>query len=387
MRPATVAVAGSGLAELTCAWLLAARGHPVRLRPRPAGGPRPLLLGDDTLALLHALWGTEAADGPTGDSHRLTHRHARWTPDRDAGPPLPQPAAVVDGARLARRLLARLADRYPDAVSDEPARVGPPGRLARPQSMGMAGVVRPGTRVPPVQPDTPVSPDAQGPPVRHDTPVPPVPSDVAVPQWTVTATPPAREGAYRTAGRRHLLAGEAPCAAGQDDTTSRLERTDDAWLHLTPLGDGNALLQAMVPGPVEHPARHLARLLVRSPLAARLAQPPATAVALPAAPRLHRAPAAPPSGRAPGLLLVGAGAIRYDPLSGTGTAQALRTAVLAAAVIDSAAAGTPADRLCAHYTARLRTAFRDHLATCARLYPQAFASPAWQHELDACRPG
>ncbi|MEH6374220.1 hypothetical protein V7793_07755, partial [Streptomyces sp. KLMMK] len=218
MRPATVAIAGSGLAELTCAWLLAARGHPVRLRPRPAGGPRPLLLGDDTLALLHALWGTEAADGPAADSHRLTHRHARWTPDRDSGPPLPQPAAVVDGARLARRLLARLADRYPDAV-----------------------------------------------------PVLPVPSDAAVPQWTVTAAPPARESVYRTAGRRHLLAGEAPCVAVQDDTTARLERTDDAWLHLTPLGDGNALLQAMVPGPVEHPARHLARLLARSPLAARLA--------------------------------------------------------------------------------------------------------------------
>ncbi|MCX5009691.1 NAD(P)/FAD-dependent oxidoreductase [Streptomyces sp. NBC_00555] len=352
MRPTTVAIAGSGLAELTCAWLLAARGHRVRLRPRPAGGPRPLLLGDDTLALLHALWGTEAADGPAADSHRLTHRHARWTPDRDADPPLPQPAAVVDGARLARRLLARLADRYPDAVSEEPDPAGPPDPQARP-----------------------------------DARVPPVPPDPTVPQWTVTATPPGRSGAYRTAGRRHLLAGEAPCAAGQDDTTARLERTDDAWLHLTPLGDGNALLQAMVPGPVGHPARHLGRLLAHSPLAARLAQAPATAVALPAAPRLHRAPATPPAGRTPGLLLVGAGAIRYDPLSGTGTAQALRTAVLAAAVIDSAAAGTPADRLCAHYTARLRTAFRDHLATCARLYPQAFPTPAWQHELDACRSG
>ncbi len=143
----------------------------------------------------------------------------------------------------------------------------------------------------------------------------------------------------------------------------------------------------MVPGPVEDPAGHLGRVLARSPLAARLTGPPAIVVALPAAPRLHRAPATPPSDRTPGLLLVGAGAIRYDPLSGTGTAQALRTAVLAAAVIDSAAAGTPADRLCAHYTARLHTAFRDHLTTCARLYPQAFATPAWQHELEACRWG
>ncbi|MFD3838562.1 hypothetical protein ACFWWC_20225 [Streptomyces sp. NPDC058642] len=367
MSPTTVAIAGSGLAELTCAWLLAARGHRVRLLPSPAGGPRPLLLGDDTLALLHALWDIEAAHGPTADSHRLTHRHARWTPDSDADPPLPQPAAVVDGAQLARRLLARLADRYPDAVPKEPDPARPPDR--------------------PTRPDGRVPPDPQSPPVLHDAPVPHVPPDATVPQWTVTAAPPGRISAYRTAGRRHLLAGEAPCAARQDDTTARLERTADAWLHLTPLGDGKALVQAMVPGPVEHPTRHLSGLLAHSPLAARLAQPPTTAIALPAAPRLHRAPATPPAGRTPGLLLVGAGAIRYDPLSGTGTAQALRTAVLAAAVIDSAAAGTPADRLCAHYAARLRTAFRDHLATCARLYPQAFPTRAWQHELDACRSG
>ncbi|MER5398156.1 hypothetical protein [Streptomyces sp. NPDC002599] len=376
MRPTTVAIAGSGLAELTCAWLLAARGHRVRLRPRPTCGPRPLLLGDGTLALLHALWGTEAEDGPATDSHRLTHRHARWAPDHDADPPLPQPAAVVDGARLALRLLARLADRYPDVVSEEADPAGPPDRSARPDA-----------RVPHDPQSSPVLSSTPGRPVVHDAPVPPVPPDATVPQWTVTATPSDRIGAYRTAGRRHLLAGEAPCAAGQDDTTARLECTDDAWLHLTPLGDGKALLQAMVPGPVEHPARHLGRLLARSPLAARLAQPPATAVALPAAPRLHRAPATAPADRTPGRLLVGAGAIRYDPLSGTGTAQALRTAVLAAAVIDSAAAGTPADRLCAHYAARLHTAFRDHLATCARLYPQAFPTRAWQHELDACRSG
>ncbi|MFC9504145.1 hypothetical protein [Streptomyces sp. NPDC057002] len=352
MSPATVAIAGSGLAELTCAWLLAARGHRVRLRPRPAGGPRPLLLGDDTLALIHALWGTAVVDGPTADSHRLTHRHARWTPDRDSDPPLPQPAAVVDGARLAQRLLARLTDRYPDAVSRETDPAERPDRQARPDA-----------RLPGVHPDA------------H------------VPHWTVTAVPPDRDAGYRTAGRRHLLAGEAPCAAGQDDTTARLERTDDAWLHLTPLGDGNALLQAMVPGPVEHPRRHLGHLLAHSPLAARLAQPPATAVALPAAPHLHRAPATPPTGRTPGLILVGAGAIRYDPLGGTGTAQAMRTAVLATAVIDSAAAGTPADRLCAHYSARLRAAFRDHLTTCARLYRQAFPSPAWRYEVDACGSG
>ncbi|MFJ7591361.1 hypothetical protein ACIQZO_29120 [Streptomyces sp. NPDC097617] len=318
-----IAIAGSGLAELTCAWLLASRGHRVRLRPRPAHGPRPLLLGEDTLTLMRSLWGT----GPSGENHRLTHRHVRWAPG-PPDPPLAQPATVVDGALLCWQLLDRLARHHPHTV-------GPDG------------------------PDTP--------------------------HWTVTADPPpGHAGEHWTAGRRHLLAGEAPLAPGQDDTTARLDRTDLAWLHLTPLGNGRALLQAIVPGPVARPTHLLGRLFTASALAPRLLHPPETAVALPAAPRLHPFPAAAPAARTPGTLLVGAGAIRYDPLSGTGTAQALRTAILAAAVIGSAAAGTDPGPLCAHYTTRLRTAFHEHLATCARLYPQAFPDPSWQHELNAC---
>lgn len=259
------------------------------------------------------------------------HRHVRWAPG-PADPPLAHPAVVLDGALLCRRLLDRLCAHHPDTARTEP------------------------------------EPDPAG-----------------SPHWTVTADPPTgHPGEHWTAGRRHLLAGEAPLAPGQDDTTARLDRTDLAWLHLTPLGNGRALLQAMVPGPAARPAELLGRLLATSELAPRLSHPPGNAVALPAAPRLHLLPATAPSPCTPGTLLVGAGAIRYDPLSGTGTAQALRTAILAAALIGSAAADTPADLLCAYYAARLRTAFQEHLTTCARLYPQAFPDPSWQHELNAC---
>ncbi|WP_406737463.1 NAD(P)/FAD-dependent oxidoreductase [Streptomyces sp. NBC_00853] len=338
----TVTIAGSGLAELTCAWLLASRGHRVRLRPRPSYGPRPLLLGEDTLALLRALWGVASP----ADGHRLTHRHVRWAPG-PPDPPLAHPAVVLDGALLCRRLLDRLCAHHPDAARPERAPAEPDPE-------------------PDLEPD--LEPDPAGPP-----------------HWTVTAEPPTgHPGEHWTAGRRHLLAGEAPLAPGQDATTARLDRTDLAWLHLTPLGNGRALLQAMVPGPVARPAELLGRLLATSELAPRLLHAPETAVALPAAPRLHLLPATAPSTCTPGTLLVGAGAIRYDPLSGTGTAQALRTAILAAALIGSAAAATPPDLLCAYYAARLRTAFQEHLATCARLYPQAFPDPSWQHELNAC---
>ncbi|MFF3335597.1 NAD(P)/FAD-dependent oxidoreductase [Streptomyces sp. NPDC002888] len=328
---ATIEITGTGLAELACARLLLARGHRARVRLRaPEAAPRPLLLNAPTLELLRSLWGRE----PLADCHRLTYREVCWGPEgTGALRRLPQPAVVVDGGRLAQRLLDRLAARYPDALGDV---TGAEAMAAEP-AFGEAPAVR---------------------------------------RWTVTAV--GWSSGHRTAGRRHLLAGEAPLAAGQDERTARLVCTDLAWLHLTPLGGGRALLQAMVPGPVARPAELLARLLTQSALAPVLEHAPRTAVALPAAPRLHSSPAV------PGRLLVGAGAIRYDPLSGTGTAQALRTAFLAADTLHAAAGGAPQRPLLTHYATRLRTAFHDHLATCARLYPQAFTSPAWRHEIDAC---
>jgi hypothetical protein len=317
-----VTITGSGLAELTCAWLLAGRGHRVRQEAdAPAAGARPLLLTGPTLDLLRSLWG----DGLLGGTHLLSHRQVRWG---TGGPPtrFAQPACVVDGAVLADRMRERLETAV--NASADPAR------------------------------------------------------------WVVTARAPDDPGGQRNAGRRQLLAGTASLRSGVDERTALLGTTELGWLQLTPLGRGDCLVQAMVPGPAEDAAGLLARLLAESELGRVLRRAPHAAVAVPAAPRLHRAPASPPGEPNPtGRLTVGAGAIRYDPLSGTGTAQALRTAVLAAAVIDAEAAGTPATALCAHYTVRLHTAFGEHLRTCAELYGTAFTSALWVDELDAARIG
>ncbi|MGW7607586.1 hypothetical protein ACWGKW_09930 [Streptomyces sp. NPDC054766] len=306
-----LALTGYGLAELTCARLLAGRGHRIRFAPEPAApaGPRPLLLTGPTLELLHSLWGDGLLDG----TWRLSHREVSWGEEPAAR--LAQPARVVDGAVLATRIRGRL-----------------------------------------------------GPGLRGS----------GSPAWTVSAVPP--DGAHRHCGRRQLLAGTAPLRPGADERTARLATAALGWVQLTPLGGGDCLVQGMVPGPAGDPAALLARLLAESGLDRLLRRPPHTATAIPAAPRLHPAPARPPADGAGGLLTVGAGALRCDPLSGTGTAQALRTGILAAAVIDAAAAGTPAGALCAHYAARLGAAFAEHLRSCDRLYAVAFPDPAWSDE-------
>ncbi|MDT9698414.1 hypothetical protein [Streptomyces sp. P17] len=312
-----VEIAGSGLAELTCARLLLARGHRVRPAPPPArSASRPLLLTGPALELLGSLWGRELLGG----GWWLTHREVRW----GAGAPatrFPQRAYAVDGAELTARMRELLGRR--DESADPP-------------------------------------------------------------EWTVTADAGPDGSAHRQFGRRTLLAGTAPLRRAGDRTTARLDCTELGWLHLTPLGRGECLVQAMVPGPAADPAGLLGRVLAESCLAGRLSRPPRTAVAVAAAPSVHPTPAAAPAA-AGGRLVVGAGALRQDPLSGTGTAQALRTAILAAAVIDAAARGTSADALCTHYARRLRTAHDAHLRTCLRLYEAAFTTGAWQDELDATR--
>ncbi|MFE5936695.1 hypothetical protein ACFQ69_15020 [Streptomyces sp. NPDC056470] len=341
-----VEIGGAGLAELTCARLLAGRGHRVRLPPPGPGtagsgaaGARPLLLAGPALELLDSLWGPGLLDG----TWEVTHRQVRW----GDGPParFAQAGRVVDGAEVAVRMRERLAEHSRDEGPANPPE-GPPGWVltARADRLPSRSTNRAASLGEP---------------------------------FLVSE---------RAAGRRRLLAGTAPLRPGADERTAILGTAEAGWAQLTPLGRGAALVQAMVPGPAGDPVALLARLAAETGLGALLRHPPRSAAAVPAAPLLHPAPATAPAGDAPGRLLVGAGAIRYDPLSGTGTAQALRTGILAAAIIDAAVRGTAAPRaLCAHYAARLRAAYVEHQRSCARLYGSAFAGPAWSDELDGAR--
>ena len=82
-------------------------------------------------------------------------------------------------------------------------------------------------------------------------------------------------------------------------------------------------------------------------------------------------------------LTVGRPLIKLDPISGEGTPFALRSAILAAAVIDGICQNP--DRKSAllnHYQHRLLQSFISHLQGCQNYYHSAFASSnTWEKEI------
>ena len=88
----------------------------------------------------------------------------------------------------------------------------------------------------------------------------------------------------------------------------------------------------------------------------------------------------------PGWLACGSAAMGFDPICGDGTANAVREAILASAVIrGSDQRGDPA--MLDHYEARLTAGFRRHLELCLRYYETGGAGAWWQAEAAALRRG
>ncbi len=80
----------------------------------------------------------------------------------------------------------------------------------------------------------------------------------------------------------------------------------------------------------------------------------------------------------PGWLSCGTAAMAFDPICGDGTGNAVREAVLAAAVIRAAEGGEQLEKLLAHYEARLLAGFERHLALCRSFYQVGFGGPWWE---------
>ena len=187
--------------------------------------------------------------------------------------------------------------------------------------------------------------------------------------WTVFASggPPAA-ALEQHFGARRASAVSVEMAA-PDASACWVESLEAGWLFLIP-----GWLIAIGAAPEE--------LLSRSRLVAgQVRAIHSAAAAFPAYPRI-----ADPLG-APGWLACGSSAMAFDPICGDGTGNAVREAILAAAVIRSARSGEPVDALLGHYRARLIGAFQRHLELCLQFYRSANAGAWWQEEVDALERG
>ncbi len=83
----------------------------------------------------------------------------------------------------------------------------------------------------------------------------------------------------------------------------------------------------------------------------------------------------------PGRLICGAAAMAFDPICGDGTGNAVREAILAAALIRAAGRGEDVESLLSHYRARLIAGFRRHLELTLEFYRAGNTGLWWEEEI------
>ncbi|WP_421906668.1 hypothetical protein [Mameliella sp.] len=158
---------------------------------------------------------------------------------------------------------------------------------------------------------------------------------------------------------------------------SLIESLMDGWMFLAPIDAASGILQAMVPKSPADPSARLRAMLDQSALISPHVARLGAIKNFPAAPAI-RLPLAGPGG-----IFVGGPGVRLDPVSGEGAPFAIRTAILAAAVLTCQDAVEDA---AGHYRQRIVTSFLNHLDGCQSFYAEAFCVDAdWQLELRKSR--
>jgi hypothetical protein len=194
------------------------------------------------------------------------------------------------------------------------------------------------------------------------------------PCFTIHATPPFPAGELRAFGTRSASAARVRLMRPDDESACWIEAVDDGWLFMLPTGAGEGWLLA-VGTPLEkftENSRHLApRIKLMSGPVAQFESAPRILAQLCGS----------------GWLACGSAAIGFDPICGDGTAQAVREAILAAAVITAIAEGGPREELLAHYQSMLLAAMRRHLRLCAQFYSSGGRTAWWREQQAALAAG
>jgi hypothetical protein len=191
---------------------------------------------------------------------------------------------------------------------------------------------------------------------------------------TIHAAPPFPSGELRRFAARKAEAVEVALRFPEDRAACWIEAVADGWLFLIPVDSARAWLLC-VGGAAENlmnQSRHVtARIDPAGPASAQFDVSPRLLSDL----------------QGPGWLACGTAAIAFDPICGDGTAQALREAILASAVVDAMARGGDAEALRLHHESMLIAAMRRHLKLCADFYRSGGQGPWWQAQMAALADG
>lgn len=199
--------------------------------------------------------------------------------------------------------------------------------------------------------------------------------DIAKADFSIHAAPPMPLGDLHIFGERDAVAAKVRLRDPACMEEGRVEAVATGWLFLVPSTEPGEGWLLGVGGTID-------ALLAQSALIAPVVDAlGAVSRPFPAAPRLHL----PLYGE--NWLACGTAALGFDPICGDGTAQSVREAILAAAVIKAMAEGGDGTALLTHYQSMLIAAMRRHLLLCAQFYANGGSGDWWRSQHDALMDG
>lgn len=195
------------------------------------------------------------------------------------------------------------------------------------------------------------------------------------PDITIYTAAPFPEGEIKRFGTRSAGAVPVTLRFPEDRSACWIEAVGEGWLFLIPASESDAAWLLGVGASME-------RLIAQSRhVSSRIDRLDSPSSRFDVCPRLLA------SVQGEDWLACGTAAIAFDPICGDGTAQALREAVLASAVITAWRDGVDPAALRIHFESMLIATMRRHLRLCADFYRSGGTGDWWRAQLTSLADG